>query len=195
MNAHLSEIRAAANTHSPELPGLIMRFLAAATDSSEEYWKKRFWLDVMDDLNRLQEANNFSWKPPIVLFPEASGSKMPWLYIGREWYFWKHIFTHWYNWSEDYIANLEIEEAFALMQEICTQEQLEKEWQYALSEKSMVYNASTKKSTFHPLPRPNWMIPSQPKKGPMKLPKKLIPVGEILDPSGVMKQLEKQNEN
>jgi hypothetical protein len=79
------------------------------------------------------------------------------------------------------IAELEVEDAFALLQEIETDKQLEREWAWQTNELAYPYNKDTKKSDFHPLPRPAWM---RIKAGPppkTRIPKKMMPVGNIID--------------
>jgi hypothetical protein len=190
MQAYLSTIRAAAKTQSPGLPDLIYRFLAAATDSNEEHWKRLYWELAVNGMVQIQQANEFAWKPPLALFPdEVEAAKSPWLYTGRDWYFWRHVFTEYYGWQEQYIADLEVEEAFALMQEIMTEEQMEKEWEYGLSEKSVSYDPKTKQGHFNPLPRPNWMRPATPVITKVRVKKSMLPEG-VIDVSGMGDKLE-----
>lgn len=82
-----------------------------------------------------------------------------WEYPGRTWYFWLNTFSRNYGWSIEYIAELNVDDAFSLIQEIFVDEQLDREWQWSLSENSVSYDASTKKTKFNPLSRPDWMKP------------------------------------
>jgi hypothetical protein len=191
MKAHVQSIQEAARTHSPVLPELICKFLAASTSSPEKYWRDLFWLDVVKGMDKIAESNVFLWKPPILTDNDSENNPIPWNYIGREWFFWLNLFTKEYKWTEEKIANLEIEEAFALFQEIMIDEQQRKEWEYSLSELAYKYDDSTKQSKFVPLARPSWMLPRTIKaEGKRKIPRSSLPIGEITDISGMMKDVE-----
>ena len=103
-----------------------------------------------------------------------------WDYPERSWYIWVHVLGKTFGWSVEYIAELELDDAIALMEEICVQDQLDKEWQYSLTE--FAYDA--KSGTHKPLPRPQWMSGGfvDKKEELMKtiMPKHMIPVGNII---------------
>jgi hypothetical protein len=182
MNAHLSTIRAAARTHARDVPDLICRFLAAATDSSEKYWKDLYWEETIDGFLQVQRTNAFAWQVPLVKTPDFHKEDQPaWIYTGGEWYFWWHTFASVYGWTEEYIANLEIEPAFAMMQEIMVADQLKKEWEHLLSGHAMIYDPSTGTSKPNPLPRPDWMKPSLKAPGKMKILRSMLPEGVVVD--------------
>jgi hypothetical protein len=186
MQAHLSTIHAAAKTHSPDVPDLICRFLAAATDSSEDYWKSIPWLQVMEGFDQLSNVNMPSWTVPMLSVMRGGKPRNePWLYIGGEWYYWLHVFAETYDWQEEYIAELEIEKAFALMQEILVEKQLHQEWEYMMSDESVTSDDKGKTYHIRTLPRPDWMVPDIPKPRPTKVPKGMLPIGvvSVMDPS------------
>jgi hypothetical protein len=89
-----------------------------------------------------------------------------------------HIFSSTYGWDEDRIANLDIDTAIGLLQEILITEQLDHEWQFSITELAYPYNETTKKSSFRPLPRPDWMKKIIPKV--TKIRKDFLPLGNII---------------
>ena len=62
-------------------------------------------------------------------------------------------------------------------------EQMRDEWQWGLSEKSVEYVPSTKKSKFVPLSRPEWMqAVAKPKKiAKTMIRKDMLPAGNIIN--------------
>lgn len=86
--------------------------------------------------------------------------KEGWEYLGRSWYLWGNLFAKVYGWTLEYIAELDVNDSFALMQEILVDEQLQREWEWSLSESAFSYDATTKKSKYVPLKRPGWMGPT-----------------------------------
>jgi len=70
----------------------------------------------------------------------------------------------------------------ALIQEILTDDQLEKEFAHSLSEVAYEYSSQTKKSHKVPLDRPVWMRPKFIKaEKKIKIPANLIPIGNTIN--------------
>ena len=90
-----------------------------------------------------------------------------------------------YGWTEEYISNLEIETGLALIQEAIVDDQLNKEWEWSLTEIAYEYDKGSKTSKFRALPRPDWMGGG--KKPPKKttMLKVMLPVGYIENVSGM----------
>jgi hypothetical protein len=116
----------------------------------------------------------------------SKAEKVPWEYDGRTWYFWSHILAKEYGWQLEYIAEMDVDDSIAHLQEIATSSQMQREWEWMLSDKSVSYDKKGK-GTFHDLTRPSWMggkhIPKdkQQKLGdtiPMK--ESAIPVGNVV---------------
>jgi len=80
-------------------------------------------------------------------------------YPGRSWYLWAHMIADAYGWQLEYIAELEVNDAIALIQEILVDEQEDREWSWSLSEVAYSYDKASKKSKFNPLRKPEWMMP------------------------------------
>lgn len=144
--------------------------------------RNSFWIESMELYLKSLKANSPTKKFPILSSKEKS-KPMPWEYQGRTWYFWLNTFAKLYGWEEKQIATLDIDDAIGLYQETIIDEQLEKEWDWGLSENAYEYNKTTKKSTFKPMPRPDWMarIVGKPKAvKTRKIAKNALPVGEII---------------
>lgn len=156
--------------------------MAISPSPSGVQWDEVPWYEFVALFSAAAQANS-----PTIEFPILRGSgevdkKLPWEYDGRAWYFWLNLFADVYGWDIDTVSNLDIDDAIGLYQEIEIGRQLEKEWQWGLSEVAYPYNKSTKKSEYRPLPRPNWMMPLVPKHLPIvKMKKSFLPVGNVID--------------
>jgi len=145
-------------------------------------WDDIFWMDVSDLYIRTSQVNQ-----PIIQFPiltsKTEKDDFPWEYPGRTWLFWLNVFAKNYGWDEASIATLDIDTAIGLYQEIVVDEQMRDEWQWGLSEKSVEYVPSTKKSKFVPLSRPEWMqAVAKPKKiVKTKILKSMMPAGLVVN--------------
>lgn len=141
------------------------------------------WMETAYIMQEIQKANL-----PTLDFPSLKGklpkkeSKIVWDYDGRTWYIWLHAFSKEYGWSPEYIAEMDVDDAFGLMQEILIDDQLEREWDWQLSEIAYPYDKSTKKSKFKPLERPFWMkkVPMVENITKVKIDKRYIPVGNVV---------------
>lgn len=109
--------------------------------------------------------------------------KEGWDYEKRTWYLWSHLLASHYGWSLEYIAELDFNDALALLEEILVEDQLKKEWEWSLTELAYPYNKATEKSEYKQLPRPSWMtgkvIPAKSMK-PVRMPADMIPVGVVM---------------
>ena len=138
------------------------------------------WTEVATAFSAIQKLNTPTYKFP--LLNATAEDKLPdWDYTGRDWYVWVYLLAREFGWNIEYISMLNVDDAIALVQEILVKEQLDKEWQWGLSEMSHVYDSSSRTSKFKPLPRPNWMENKHiemPKV--VKINKALIPVGRVV---------------
>lgn len=116
---------------------------------------------------------------PVLKQASDTKEKLPWEYDGRTWYFWANLFSKHYGWHLDYISEMEIDDAIALYQELEIDRQLEREWQWGMTELAYPYDPTTKTGKFKPLPRPEWMMPIVPKPKAIKIRKDMIPIGNI----------------
>lgn len=115
------------------------------------------WYESAEALSSVWELNQITLKLPILSVPKSEDSPPPWDYPERDWYFWAHILASRYGWTMEYIAEIDVDDALALLQEIEVEAQLDKEWEHSLSEIAYPVDPSSKKSKFVPLKRPRWM--------------------------------------
>lgn len=160
----------------------MVKVIEATVVSKEKInWEEIPWFDFLEIF-----AEAIAINTPSIDFPILRGvgekSKLPWEYDGRAWYYWFNLFASNYGWDEGTIANLEIDTAIGLYQEIEIDGQLEREWQWGLSEIAYPYNKGTKKQEYKPLARPSWMKPIIPKQLPViRIRKDMMPMGLIRD--------------
>jgi hypothetical protein len=105
------------------------------------------------------------------------GESPSWDYDGRTRIYMTHTLAKAYGWAVEYIENLDLDYALSLLQEIWTDEHLEREFSYSLSEIAYPYNPSSKKSTFKPMSRPYWMLAKVKAIKTFQIPKTLMPAG------------------
>ena len=140
------------------------------------------WWEVIIIFSDCVGFNQPSIDLPIFRSAYEKHRKPPWNYEDREWYIWVDNLASNYGWTVNQIAELELDDAFALSQEISTRDQLRMEWEWTRTEVAYPYNSSTKKHHFKPLERPFWMTGVDPKKPvtTTKIPKNMLPVGNII---------------
>lgn len=159
-----------------------VRFIETASLPLEIDWEKVPWYEVAYAYSTAVKLNTPTIEFPILKGNKEDNKRAPWEYDGRAWFFWLNLFAGNYGWTEDKIAELDIDTAIGLYQEISLDDQLDKEWEYGLSEISYPYNSSTKKQEFKPLQRPAWMSPLIPKQLPIvRMRKDMMPQGNIVD--------------
>lgn len=132
-------------------------------------------------------AYNIAWSLnlPSIDFPLLksieSREKAPWSYEERSWYAWSHNLAGAYGWELEYIAQLDVDDAIGLMQEISVESQLDREWDWGLSEKSVSYDKQGK-GKFKELDRPDWMqgVIIDRTTQPTKIKRSLLPVGLVI---------------
>lgn len=145
-------------------------------------WNKVPWYEVIELYSYVVKLNSPKLNFPILNESKKNKEKLPWEYRGRNWYFWLSLFAKAYGWNSDTVSKLDLDTAIGLFQELQIDMQLDREFQWGLSEIAFPYNPSTKKSEYHPLERPEWMRPiaQAPKK--IKIRKDMMPVGNVINP-------------
>lgn len=157
----------------------LLAYLSVAFDVNTDELENLAWYEIADAYIDVNSLNNLDFEFPL-LREQIKKDVAPWEYNGRTWYLWANLFANAYGWKLDYIAELDPNDAIALLQEILVDDQIEKEWQWGLSEMAYPYDSNTKKSKYQPLPRPAWMqkeLKQPPKK--VKLPVSMLPMGVI----------------
>ena len=140
------------------------------------------WFDVGYVYLECMAFNQPTLDLPLFMNKYEKHDDVPWDYKERNWYYFVHKLAANYGWSMEQIGELEIDDAFALSQEIASDEQLQREWEYSLSEIAYPYDQASKKSTYKPLQRPFWMMGMK-VEGDLKttkILKSMIPVGNVI---------------
>ena len=161
----------------------ILKYLSMMINVIE--WESLPWYDVVRCFSSVVTINKIGVDFPILEKKKKNEKKEAWYYDGRSWYEWANLLAKKYAWTLEYISELDITDAMGLMQEIMLDEQLQKEWEWGLSEKSVSYDARSKVSRFNALLRPGWMLPKIEIKK-IKIHKSLLPVGIVVDLSGLV---------
>lgn len=182
---HEKIVRAADKKNRLEFTNSIYSYLSVALSLDIDF-STLPWYEIVEAYIDLISLNKPLVEFPILRSINKAVENVPWDYEGRTWHFWAHQLAKSYGWHLDYIAELDIDDAIAHIQEIVTSEQMRKEWEWMLSDKSVSYDKRGK-GTFHDYNRPAWMggkhIPpdKQQKLGdkiPMK--KSMIPMGVVV---------------
>ena len=163
-------------------------YVSAAVGLAVDEVETAFAIDVIDCLEVCISTNIPNSKLPVLRGSGKAGKKpvsIPvWEYRGRQWYFWLNTLASAYGWEIDYIAELDVDDAYALYQEIVVDEQLRREWEWGLSEIAYPYDKATKTNKFKEYPRPQWMQgQSQAVFKPaekVKIRKDFLPVGNVI---------------
>ncbi|RMD60174.1 hypothetical protein D6833_10255 [Candidatus Parcubacteria bacterium] len=174
--------KAAADKRGDALERGITAYLSAAV-SRRVKWSNVPWKQAVLALEGAVSVNMPRRAFPVLFQVEEqkSGSGVDFDYEGRMWYLWSHMLASNYGWSLEYIANLDVDEAIGHIQEILVDDQLEREWQWSISEVAYSYNQATKRSELRPLPRPAWMKMKKiepPKK--IRIHRMFVPIGHVV---------------
>jgi len=158
------------------------QYLISAVEEQVNLGKAN-WLELLTAFFLIKRMNTVSVDLPMLMERiVARGPETPWDHPHRPFFMWVHLLATRYGWSLTEIESLWPEDAAMYVQEILVDEQLEREWEYSLS--PVAYPADKKgKVRFTPLTRPVWMRKAGPRK--TKIYKKLLPVGHIIDLSGI----------
>lgn len=189
---NLNEILAALeeateHTDSNATADAVCRYVSVALGLDGEVLHGLPWKEVAIAYSEIQKINFVDVSHiAFTRIPDPKITKEPWDYTGRIWWTWAHDFAKAFGWTLEYIANLKVEDAFAMLQENLLSQYFEREWQWTVSEYSVKYNQTTKKTEPNPLPKPDWMKAYSPQaiqpNKPVIMRKDMIPVGNIVHP-------------
>ena len=156
------------------------------------YWliKKLRWQYVFIIFGKCREAS-LPRKLPFMVASDKS-EDVEWDYPGRNYYVWINLLAGRYGWTVDYIDNQEIDTVLALGMEILIDTQLDREFQWSTTEVAFVYDKSTKKSKFQPLPRPKFMLPKPKPVKKVLMKAHTVPMGVVHDVGGMLDYVEKR---
>ena len=171
-------------TGDESFPEKVFSYLSVALDVPVSRLEGKDWQKV---IRSLLSYKGHQLKPlPLLEGAQKDSKPVDWDYDGRSWAYYSHLLSKAYGWTLEYIAEMDVDEALSHLQEILTDEHLDREFLYSLSEVAYPFNASTKKSEFKPMKRPYWMQPAVPttiKK--VKIRRDMLPQGLIKDMSGL----------
>lgn len=160
----------------------VYSYISAALSIPRGELEEHPWFEITRALREIYTINKLSINFPI-LRPspkEHSSTKEGWEYPGRTWYSWINKLAKSYGWTVEYIENLDIDVAVALLQEIAVDDQLNKEFSWSLSEIAYPFDPTSKKSKFTPMDRPHWMKPIPKPVQKVKIRSSELPVGIVL---------------
>lgn len=169
-----------------DFPEQVIAYLSTAFGSKR--WDKKPWKTLVFSMVDGFEKFSPDRSLPILNTPKNS-KKTDWEYEGRTWHRMSHLLSDSYGWTLEYIAEMDVNEALGHVQEILTQDYLDKEFNRSLSEVCYEYNKSTKKSTFRASPVPYWMRPPSKPIKRFRIKRSLLPVGNVIDVSGMAEQV------
>lgn len=163
-----------------EFPQALARLLSAALSISPSHlkwvdWRKQFLAFNYICLKNLPLIS----LPLLTEAPTIKSKRDAWDYTGRIWYLYAHMVAGAYGWTLEKISQLKVEDALAIIQEILTDEQLQREWEWGMSERAYSYDARSKVSKFNELPRPYWMKPKIGAIKKTKILKSMLPIGNV----------------
>ena len=167
----------AAKRKEEQFPELVISYLSAAFLFPRIIFKNLRW-----DLSLLLFSLASNKSSPTIGLPLLKPSKQKekkeaWDYEGRGYALYIHLIARAYGWTEKEVCNLKIDTALALVQEIITDEQLDREFLWGMSEKSYSYNAKTKTGKAIPLDRPYFMKEEVKPPVKTKILKSMLPQG------------------
>jgi hypothetical protein len=178
---HEQIARAADNKDREEFTALIYSYLSTALSVDIDF-STLPWYEVVDSYMEIVVLHRPFFDFPF-LKSAANTDKVPWDYEGRTWYMWSHMLSKEYGWQLEYIAEMDVDDAIAHLQEIATSEQMQREWEWMLSDKSVTYDKRGK-GKFNDLHRPTWMGGKEKRtinnveRVPIK--KSMLPVGDVV---------------
>lgn len=166
----------AAKRKEEQFPDLVTSYISAAFLIPKAIITRLPW-EVTFSLFALATSKYVpTVKIPLLKPHKSKGNKDPWDYEGRVEHLYIHLLAKSYGWDVEDIENLPIDRAMALVQEVITDEQLDREFLWTMSERSYIYDSKTKSGRPNPLERPYFM------KEPVKEPKKIMMRADMLPP-------------
>jgi len=166
-------------TDGGDFPKVLLKYLSVAFWGINSKWFDHAnWIKIVSafylSISKLPKI-----ELPITTPTNEKSSKDDWSYDGRTWHLYSHMLAKNYGWTLEYISCLRVDEALAKIEEIMVDEQLNREFQYSLSENAYSYDQRTKKNKFIPLPRPYWMRKKAKPIQKFLIPASMLPVGVV----------------
>lgn len=163
---------------SIEFPQYLLEYLQMGTGINYKYYEQADWIKVIE-LFYIILSQSPKIELPITAPTDEKHKDEPWEYQNRIWHLYSHMLAKAYGWDLGIIAKLNVVTALAMIQEIITDEQLDREFQYGLSEMAYSYDKRTEKSRYNPMPRPHWMRAKIKPIERFLIPAYMLPVGNV----------------
>lgn len=185
-----AKINEAVESNITEFPILVTSYISTALFLPAKLVRGLPWIVVWSLFLLARDANTPT-KIPLLMTKKDNikEKKLGWDYDTREEKYWVHLLAKEYGWELEYIQGLDTNVALAHIQEILTEEQLDREFLWSMSEIAYPYNSTTKQARFSPLPRPYFMQQDAPELKKIKIRKDMLPVGVMQDVSGMEKHI------
>jgi hypothetical protein len=176
-------IQAVEHKDANKISRYLCQYVSTACSIPMEELTDAPWLEIARAYVSVMLENTIGIRLPFAQY-EIDKEEVSWEYEGRTWYTYAHRIAREFGWSLEYIGELEVDDAFALMQEMMIENQLHKEWEWSLSDRSYGKDKNSGQWRHFPLPRPPWMEdkPKEPEK--ILIPKSLLPVGNVISYRG-----------
>lgn len=162
-----------------DFPTSLFHYLDTALPINHKFYWKADWIKIVELFYALL-SNSPKIELPITAPAEQKDKEEPWNYDGRLWHMYSHLIAKSYGWTLETISQLRPVDALAKIQEILTDEQLDREFYYGLSEVAYAYDKGSKKSRYVPMPRPHWMRPAIKPIEKILIPASMLPMGNVI---------------
>lgn len=175
-----NRILKAVEESNDSFPDELLVFLSTALYLPIRLFEKATWTEIVKAFYLSLKLTQCQINLPIFEPSKTLYKPEPWDYPSRSWYVYVNMLAKSYGWSIEYISNLKLSDALPAVQEILTDDQLEKEFQWTMSERSSYYDDKTKTSKLNPLSRPDWMnkhIDISKDARQTRIPKNMLPSG------------------
>lgn len=174
---------------SDEFPDELLSFLSTVLHLPVKYFEHAFWENIFFAFYTCLKLTHCQIDIPLLSSTEPSKDKPAWDYHGRKLHLYLHMLSKAYGWTLEYSSNLETKTAISLIQEILTDEQMEAEFWWMLSDRSTTYDSTTKTAKANPYPRPDWMhkhIDPEKEIPKTTIPTDMMPLGKALTVEDVL---------
>lgn len=172
-----SKILQAATRKEEAFPELVISYISAAFLIPACILRRIRWDVILLMFSIAASKNVPSVDIPMLKPFKHKDDKAIWDYESREYALYVHIIAQAYGWEQKVIDDLDIDTALALIQEIITDEQIDREFLWSMSDRSYIYNTDTKTGKPNPLDRPHFMKMEAKPPPTTKILKSMMPVG------------------
>ena len=180
------DVGKAVDTNVVQFSELTLLYISTALHIPLWVFNRVSWSNTLSLYFLAVSINSPSKIPLLTTFSNKKKDRpVSWDYEERNYIYWSHLLASEYGWTLDYIFNLDTNVALAHIQEILTDQQLNREFTWSTTEIAYPYNSTTKESKFKPLERPYWMLEKAQPIKKIRILKAHWPSGIIQNVSGI----------